>query len=125
MRDTNLGDEPAAVTEFLEDYNITSQFETGLDRVHVQSLGMKIHSLEYGCGDYEFDLLDDMDGKAAVFYPSSVEFSAVLFFQTGWGYYCCQSPRDVDEIHEWFETELETAAEGDDSLINLPEIQIE
>ncbi len=88
MRDTNLGDEPAAVTEFLEDYNITSQFETGLDRVHVQSLGMEIHSLEYGCGDYEFDLLDDMDGKAAVFYPSSVDFSAVLFFQTGWGYYC-------------------------------------
>ena len=125
MRDTNLGDEPEAVTDFLQDYNISSKFETGLDRVHVQALGMEIHSLEHGRGDYEFDLLDDMDGKAAVFYPPNVDFSAVLFFQTGWGYYCCQSPRDVDEIHEWFENELESAAEGDDSLIDLPEIKIE
>jgi len=124
MRDTNLGDEPEAVTEFLDEYNVTSKFETELDRVHVQSLGMKIHPREHGRGSYEYDLLGEMDGKAAVYYPPTVDFSAVLFFQTGWGYYCCQSPRDVESIHEWFENELSEATENEDNLIELPDIQL-
>ena len=113
MRDTNLGDEPEAVTEFLDEYNVTSKFETELDRVHVQSLGMKIHPREHGRGSYEYDLLGEMDGKAAVYYPPTVDFSAVLFFQTGWGYYCCQSEADIKPVDEWFRAALtEWTTEG-------------
>ncbi len=101
MRDTALGNEPEPVTEFLEEYNVTERFETELDRVHVQSLGMEIHGTEPR-GAIRHDLIQWEDGHACVYYPPNVEFSAVLMFPTGWGYYCCQSPRDLDEIDEWF-----------------------
>ncbi|QLH83757.1 hypothetical protein [Halosimplex pelagicum] len=125
MRDTNLGDEPEPVTEFLDEYNVVQKFETGIGRVHVQALGMKIHPLEHGRGSYEFDVLDGMDGQAVAFYPPDVEFSAVLLFQTGWGYYCCQSPQDVNEVERWFEAELEKEAKAEDSLINLPDLDFQ
>lgn len=123
MRDTNLGDEPDPVTDFLGEYNVASKFDTDISRVNVQALGMHIHPLDHGRGSYEYDLLEEMDGKAAVYYPPDVEFSAVLFFQTGWGYYCCQSPRDVEAVSEWFKNELEEEAKKDDSLVNLPHMK--
>lgn len=122
MRDTNLGDEPEPVTELLEEYNIISKFETEVGRVNVQALGMKIHPREHGQGSYEYDLLDRMDGQAAVYYPPEIDFSAVLFFQTGWGYYCCQSPQDVEPVKSWFQTQLAEEAKREDSLMNLPDI---
>lgn len=125
MRDTNLGDEPDQVTEFLDEYGVVSKFETEISRIHVQALGMKIHSLDYGRGSYEFDVLEEMEGQAAVYYPPDIDFSAVLLFQTGWGYFCCQSPRDVEQIQEWFQDELEEEAKGEDSLVDLPDVEFE
>ncbi|WP_143414204.1 hypothetical protein [Halovenus aranensis] len=66
-----------------------------------------------------------MDGQAAVYYPPDIDFSAVLFFQTGWGYYCCQAPPDIERIQEWFKNELEAEAESGDSLVNLPDLEFE
>lgn len=122
MRDTNLGDEPEAVTEFLDEYSVASRFETEIGRVNVQALGMKIHPREHGRGSYEFDLLDGMDGQAAVYYPPEIEFSAVLFFQTGWGYCCCQSPQDVEPVKSWFQTQLTEEAKREDCLVELADI---
>jgi len=123
MRDTNFGNEPEPVTEFLGEYNVTSKFETDIGRINVQALGMKIHPSEQRSVSYKYDLLDGMDGQAGVYYPPDIEFAAVLFFQTGWGYFCCQSPRDVEDIHEWFKNKLEKEAKGEDSLLNLPDLE--
>lgn len=112
MRDTNLGNEPEPVTDFLSEYNVTEPFETDMDKVNVQALGMNIHSLEHGRGTYEYELLDGMDGRAAAYDPE-VEFSSVLMFESGWGYYCCQSPQDLSDVREWFEDNFDEYAEAE------------
>ena len=100
-----MGNEPEPVTELLEEYNVTERFETELDWVHVQSLGMEIHGTGPR-GSIRHDLIQWEDGHACVYYPPDVEYSAVLLFTRGWGYYCCQSPRDIDEIDDWFTEEF-------------------
>ncbi|MFB6241959.1 MAG: hypothetical protein ABEJ36_04105 [Candidatus Nanosalina sp.] len=112
MRDTNLGDEPKPVTEYLSEFSVTEPFETDLDRVNVQSLGMSIHSLEHGRGTYDYELLEGMEGGAALYDPPP-DFSSVLMFETGWGYYCCQSPQDLEEVRGWFEENFSEYAEAE------------
>ncbi|WP_276300504.1 hypothetical protein [Halorussus lipolyticus] len=125
MRDTNLGDEPAVVTEFLDEYNVVEKFQTGVGRIHAQALGMKIHSLDHGRGSYEFDVLTWDDGRAVAYYPPEVEFSAVLLFPTGWGYYCCQSPQDTADVADWFEDELSEHLDDDEAIIELVDVETE
>lgn len=120
MRDTNLGAEPEPVTDFLDGFNVNEQFDTDLDRVNVQSLGMNIHPLEHGRGSYDYELLDGMEGSVAIYDPS-IEFSSVLMFETGWGYFCSQSPQDTAEIRDWFETELNDYREEEILLLNYSE----
>lgn len=118
MRDTNLGNEPEPVTRFLDGYSVNEPFDTSMERVNVQSLGMSVHPLEHGRGSYEYELLDGMDGSVAIYDPP-VEFSSVLMFETGWGYYCCQSIQDVEEIESWFEDNLEDYRQEEIQLIDL------
>jgi hypothetical protein len=104
MRDTNLGREPDEVSEFLDEYNVTDSFETALDRVNVNALGISIYSEDHGRADYDFRIMEE---TGAAIYETEVELSSVLMFPTGWGYYCCQSSQDLSKVREWFEGELE------------------
>ena len=117
MRDTNLGREPDEISDFLAEYNITESFETSLDRVNVNALGISIYSEDHGRANYDFRIMEE---TGAAVYETEVELSSVLMFPTGWGYYCCQSPQDLPEVREWFEYELENYY--DDGIIPLQDV---
>jgi hypothetical protein len=102
----NKQKERKEIPEIKKYYSITHRFDTELDRVNIQSLGMSIYSKESGGIDWSgFDLVDGAEEKeGAVYYPPNVEDGVVLMFSNGKGYYCCHSEGDIKPIDEWFRT---------------------
>lgn len=104
--------EHQTVEDIKKEYRIIHRFDTKLDRININALAMSIYSEESDGIDWDgFNRVEGSETEGAVFYPPTVEDTAVLIFNNGRGYYCCQSDVDVKPVDQWFRTEFENWSE--------------